>query len=40
MQNTKQKVRVGEESKNKLKNIINLACSDLEDVEILHEMPP
>ena len=37
---SRKKVREGEESKQKLESIINLACSNLEDVEILQEMPP
>ena len=38
MQNTKQKVKAGEESKLKLGNGVNLACSNLEDDEITQEM--
>ena len=37
---SRKKVREGEESKQKLERIINLACLNLEDVEILQEMPP
>ena len=37
---SRKKVREGEESKQKLESIINLSCSNLEDVEILQEMPP
>ena len=40
MQRTQQKVREEEESKQKLTNIINIACSNLKDIEILQEMPP
>ena len=40
MQRTKKKVREGEESKQKLENIINIACSNLKDVEILQQIPP
>ena len=38
MQNTRQKVREGEESKPKLENIVNLACLNLEDAKISPKM--
>ena len=39
MQRTKKKVREGDKSKKKLESIINLACSNLEDAELLQEIP-
>ena len=38
MQNTKQKVKEGEEIKPKLENVVSLACSNLEDAEITPKM--
>ena len=39
MQRTIQEARKEESSKQKLKNVINLVCSNLDDVEISQYMP-
>ena len=39
MQKTTQEARREEESKQKLSHVINIVCSNVDDVEISHDMP-